>query len=206
MRVADFFYRPVLLGLMTALAALAALAICLSPPAQAQAQADSARRVALVVGNNAYNSAPLLNPVNDAKAMAVALLSAGFTVILKTDTTQQELTAAVREFGNRLKEGGPGTAGPVYFAGHGMQIRGRNFLIPVGANIEHEDEVSYQALDAQAVMDKMESAGNGTNIVILDACRNNRAPLPQRPPGLGADGRASGHAGGFFHRTGFGGQ
>jgi len=147
--------------------------LTLAQAAWAQAGSDSPRRVALVIGNNAYGSGPLLNPVNDARAMATALLSAGFTVILKTDTTQPELTAAVREFGNRLKEGGPGTAGLFYFAGHGMQIRGRNFLIPVGANIEHEDEVSYQALDAQAVMDKMESAGNGTNIVILDACRNN---------------------------------
>lgn len=143
------------------------IACCLAPAAQAE------RRVALVVGNNSYPSAPLLNPVNDAKGMAQALESAGFNVILKLDATQGELLGALREFGNRLKEGGPGTAGLFYFAGHGMQIKGRNFLIPVGANIEHEDEVSYQAMDAQAVMDKMESAGNGTNIVILDACRNN---------------------------------
>jgi uncharacterized caspase-like protein len=133
----------------------------------------ASRRVALVVGNNAYASAPLNNPVNDARAMAQALESTGFSVILKLDATQPEFLSALRDFGNRLKDGGPGTAGLFYFAGHGMQIKGRNFLIPVGANIEHEDEVSYQALDAQAVMDKMESAGNGTNIVILDACRNN---------------------------------
>jgi uncharacterized caspase-like protein len=143
------------------------IACCLAPAVQAE------RRVALVVGNNSYPSAPLLNPVNDAKAMAQALEGAGFSVILKLDANQGELLGALREFGNRLKEGGPGTAGLFYFAGHGMQIKGRNFLIPVGANIEHEDEVSYQAMDAQAVMDKMESAGNGTNIVILDACRNN---------------------------------
>jgi uncharacterized caspase-like protein len=135
--------------------------------------APEARRVALVVGNNAYSSAPLHNPVSDARAMAQSLENAGFTVILRLDATQPDLLSALREFGKRLKDGGPGTAGVFYFAGHGMQIRGRNFLIPVGANIEHEDEVSYQALDAQAVMDKMESAGNGTNIVILDACRNN---------------------------------
>jgi len=150
----------------------------LTTPARAQAQTeraptDKTGRVALVVGNNAYANGRLLNPVNDARAMATALQSAGFTVILKTDTTQGELMAAVREFGNRIKEGGPGTAGLFYFAGHGMQIKGRNFLIPVGANIEHEDEVSYQALDAQAVLDKMESAGNGINLMILDACRDN---------------------------------
>jgi len=139
----------------------------------AWAQADAPRRVALVVGNNAYAAGPLLNPVNDARAMAASLQAAGFSVILRTDATQPQLLAALREFGSRLKDGGPGTAGLFYFAGHGMQIRGRNFLIPIGANIEHEDELAYQALDAQAVMDKMESAGNGTNIVILDACRNN---------------------------------
>jgi uncharacterized caspase-like protein len=149
--------------------------LCMAWPAQAQVQAEPepVRRVALVVGNNDYQNAPLTNPVNDARAMATALQSAGFDVILRTDTTQPELLSALRDFGNRLREGGPGTAGLFYFAGHGMQIKGRNFLIPVGANIEHEDEVSYQSLDAQAVMDKMESAGNGTNIVILDACRNN---------------------------------
>ncbi len=139
----------------------------------AWAQADGMRRVALVIGNSNYTHGPLLNPVNDARAMAKVLQSAGFTVILRTDAAQHELLSALRDFGNRLKDGGPGTAGLFYFAGHGMQVKGRNFLIPLGANIEHEDELAYQALDAQAVMDKMESAGNGTNIVILDACRNN---------------------------------
>ncbi len=145
----------------------------LAPAAWAQTAETAQRRVALVVGNNNYTAAPLLNPINDARAMADALQRAGFSVILRTDATQPEMTAAVREFGNRLKDGGPGTAGLFYFAGHGMQIKGRNYLVPVGANIEHEDEVSYQAMDAQAVLDKMESAGNGSNLMILDACRNN---------------------------------
>lgn len=150
------------------------LLACLSLLAtSAWAQADGMRRVALVIGNSNYTHGPLLNPVNDARAMAKVLQSAGFTVILRTDAAQPELQSALRDFGNRLKDGGPGTAGLFYFAGHGMQVKGRNFLIPLGANIEHEDELAYQALDAQAVMDKMESAGNGTNIVILDACRNN---------------------------------
>ena len=149
---------------------LLVLAMALAP---AWAQTGATRRVALVVGNNAYATAPLLNPANDARAMASALEAAGFAVILRIDATQPQLLTALREFGNRLSQGGPGTAGLFYFAGHGMQVRGRNFLVPVGANIEHEDELPYQAMDAQAVMDKMESAGNGTNIVILDACRNN---------------------------------
>ena len=113
--------------------------------AWAQAAPDAApRRIALVIGNNAYGTAPLSNPVNDAKAMAKALQSAGFTVILRTDARQADMLAALRDFGNRLKDGGAGTAGLFYFAGHGMQIKGRNFLVPIGANIEHEDEVTYQ--------------------------------------------------------------
>lgn len=129
-----------------------------------------ARRLALVIGNNKYNDAPLQNPVNDARAMARSLEAAGFEVILRTDATQREMLAALRDFGSRLKDS---NAGLFYFAGHGMQIKGRNFLIPVGADIQREDEVAYQSLDAQAVLDKMESAGNGTNLMILDACRNN---------------------------------
>ncbi len=161
--------RPFLCRLLLA----ATLALVMNAGVHAQAQPQAERRIALVIGNNRYPTAPLHNPVNDARAMALSLENAGFTVILKLDATQPDLLGALRDFGNRLKDGGPGTAGLFYFAGHGMQIKGRNFLIPVGANIEHEDEVTYQALDAQAVMDKMESAGNGTNIVILDACRNN---------------------------------
>ena len=128
------------------------------------------QRVALVIGNNSYADAPLSNPLNDAKAVAKALETAGFQVILKLNANHKDMMGAVREFGSRLRQGGSGL---FYFAGHGMQIKGRNYLIPVGADIQREDEVAYQAMDAQAVLDKMESAGNGTNLMILDACRNN---------------------------------
>jgi uncharacterized caspase-like protein len=136
------------------------------------AEANS-RRAALVIGNNGYDSAPLVNSINDARAMAGVLRDAGFTVMLLTDVDQRQFQLALREFGERLKAAGSGGAGLFYYAGHGMQIRGRNFLIPVRSNIAHEDEVAYSAVDAQSVLDKMESAGSGTNIVILDACRNN---------------------------------
>jgi len=138
-----------------------------------QAAAPAARkeqRLALVIGNSAYKEAPLANPVNDARAMANALESTGFTVLLQTDVDHRALLAAVRDFGNRLRQGGVGV---FYYAGHGMQIKGRNYLIPIGADIQREDEVAYAALDAQAVLDKMEAAANGTNLMILDACRNN---------------------------------
>ncbi len=139
-------------------------------PAAGTATASAERRLALVIGNAGYADAPLQNPVNDARAMARALEAAGFEVMLHTDADQRTLLTALREFGQRLRGGGTGL---FYFAGHGMQIKGRNYLIPVGADIRREDEVAYQSMDVQAVLDKMDSAANGTNLVILDACRNN---------------------------------
>ena len=136
----------------------------------AQASANSNQRVALVIGNAAYKEAPLTNPVNDARAIGQALQESGFTVILRENTDQRGMLSALREFGDKLRGGGTGL---FYYAGHGMQIKGRNYLIPVGANVDREDEVAYSAVDAQAVLDKMESAGNAANIMILDACRNN---------------------------------
>ena len=133
-------------------------------PGGAPAQTGKAGRVALVIGNSAYAGAALANPVNDARAFAQALREAGFSVILRENTDQRGLLAALREFGDRLQAGGTkGTSravGLFYFAGHGMQIKGRNYLIPVGSAIEREDEVAYSAVDAQAVLDKMEAAGN----------------------------------------------
>jgi Caspase domain len=136
----------------------------------APAVAAKNQRVALVLGNANYKDAPLTNPVNDARAISAALQEAGFTVILRENTDQRAMLAALREFGDKLRGGGTGL---FYYAGHGMQIKGRNYLIPVGANVEREDEVAYSAVDAQAVLDKMEAAGNAANIMILDACRNN---------------------------------
>ncbi len=138
-------------------------------PGAAQ-QVNNSQRVALVIGNSAYKEAPLTNPVNDARAIAQALKESGFSVIARENIDQRGMLAVLREFGDRLRAGGTGL---FYYAGHGMQIKGRNYLIPVGANIDREDEVAYSAVDAQAVLDKMEAAGNVANIMILDACRNN---------------------------------
>jgi hypothetical protein len=133
-------------------------------------QARPEQRVALVIGNSAYKTAPLANPLNDARAMSDALKAAGFSVKLHTDISHRDFLAAIREFGDRLRAGGVGI---FYYAGHGMQIKGRNYLIPIDAAIEREDEVAYSAVDAQVILDKMETAGNTTNLMILDACRNN---------------------------------
>ena len=134
------------------------------------AAATQEPRHALVVGNANYSSAPLLNSVNDATAVAKVLEKAGFTVDLKVNASQKQLQDAVTAFGDRLKGGG---AGLFYFAGHGVQIKGRNFLMPVGSDIKREDEVPYKAVDVQQVLDKMETARNRINVVILDACRDN---------------------------------
>lgn len=102
--------------------------------------------------------------------MAKALEASGFTVIKRENATLREMHLALREFGDRLDRQGSGV---FYFAGHGMQVRGRNYLIPVDADIAREDEVAFAALDLGAVMEKLDSAKNPVNIVILDACRNN---------------------------------
>ena len=127
-------------------------------------------RVALVIGNAAYPSSPLLNAANDARAIAAVLKENGFQVTHREDVGRKEMHILLRKFGLQLAKGGVGL---FFFAGHGMQIKGRNFLIPVDGDIEREDEVEYSAIDANAVLNKMESAKNRMNIVILDACRNN---------------------------------
>ena len=128
------------------------------------------RRIALVIGNSAYNFSPLTNPVNDAKGMAIALKKLGFSVTLRTDADQRSMKESIRLFGKKLRSGGVGL---FYFAGHGLQVKGRNYLIPVGAKIESESDVEYEAVDAGRVLGKMEDAGNVLNIIMLDACRNN---------------------------------
>jgi len=128
------------------------------------------RRIALVIGNSAYQNAPLYNPGNDARAMAEVLREDGFTVTEKRNVSQSAMRRAIRKFGDELKKGGVGL---FYYAGHGMQVRGRNYLIPVGTDIQREDEIEDQAVDASLVLRKMATAGNKMNIVILDACRNN---------------------------------
>lgn len=132
--------------------------------------ATASSRIALVIGNGAYRSAPLKNPVNDAGDMANVLMESGFKVTLKINASQKEMETAMRSFGKKLRVGGIGL---FYYAGHGLQLNGTNYLIPVDAQIETESDVKYEAVDAGRILGKMEDAGNNLNIVILDACRNN---------------------------------
>jgi len=143
-------------------------AIVLKPTAQVDTQGE--KRVALVIGNGAYKHFPLKNPVNDARGMAAALQQCGFRVTKLENGTREAMFTALRQFGDRIMDGGVGL---FYFAGHGMQVKGKNYLIPVGADIAREDEVPAQALEVDLVLAKMESAKNRLNVLILDACRNN---------------------------------
>lgn len=127
-------------------------------------------RVALVIGNAAYRMTPLVNPVNDAADMAALLKQAGFEVVHRENASLKDMHLALREFGDRLKRE---SLGLFFFAGHGLQVRGRNYLVPVDADIGREDEVAFSALDLQAVLEKMDTARNHTNLIILDACRDN---------------------------------
>lgn len=136
----------------------------------ALAQGEKPQRVALVIGNGKYADAPLPNAINDAADMAKELKAAGFTVVHKENASLKEMHLALREFGDKL---GKTATGVIYFAGHGLQVRGRNYLVPVDADIAREDEVQFHALDLAALMEKLDTARNPVNLVILDACRNN---------------------------------
>ncbi len=131
----------------------------------------SSKRIALVIGNGAYTTAPpLKNPPNDARDMAATLKTLGFDVTSGVNLNQRDMKRLIREFGLKLKTGGSGL---FYYAGHGVQSKGRNYLIPVDANIQSEAEVEDSGVDAALVLNFMDDAQNGLNIVILDACRNN---------------------------------
>lgn len=127
-------------------------------------------RIALVIGNSVYSNAPLQNPVNDARDTAKALVELGFEVTHGENLSQNDMKRVIRVFGDKIRNGGVGL---FYYAGHGVQVNGINYLIPVGATITKEEEVEYESVDVGFVLAQMENARNRLNIVILDACRNN---------------------------------
>jgi hypothetical protein len=153
--------------LQSAFIALLAMAAVLLPMAPSFA---TAKRLALVIGNNAYTDGMLKNPINDARTMAATLTDLGFEVHKLENADRGAMQRAVLEFGRKLNEE---TVGLFYFAGHGMQVRGANYLIPVKASIQSEDEVEVEGVDVAYVLARMATAKNQFNIVILDACRNN---------------------------------
>jgi hypothetical protein len=151
------------IGVMVAL-----LLASFDTPAQ---QSPVQQRTALIIGNADYLSGPLKNTVNDARSMARALRKSGFDVILREDVSNKdELKRVIRDFGTRLQQHGTGL---FYYAGHGLQVDGYNFIVPVNAVINSQEEVEYECVDVGFVLAMMESSRTDINIVILDACRNN---------------------------------
>ncbi len=128
-------------------------------------------RLALIIGNSSYKSSPLRNPVNDVRLMEQSLKDAGFTVLKAENASLRDMRRLVRDFGEKLKANGG--VGLFYFAGHGVQVRGENYLVSVDSDIRAEDEVAEDSVNTSLVLEKMQTAGNRMNIVILDACRNN---------------------------------
>ncbi|MFO1172728.1 MAG: caspase family protein [Hyphomicrobiaceae bacterium] len=131
-------------------------------------------RIALVIGNGAYqNAGALKNPPNDARRMTEALTRTGFTVMSYQDLDQAGMKRAVRDFAEKLEAAGQDTVGLVFYAGHGIQVGGVNYFIPIDAQIEKEGDVAIESISADDVMASLENARNRLNIIILDACRNN---------------------------------
>jgi hypothetical protein len=131
---------------------------------------SNGKRVALVIGNSNYRTRPLRNPINDANDVSSALRTSGFQVIDLRDASLQQMRAGVRQFGDRLINN---DVGLVYYSGHGVEVKGRNYFIPVNADIQREDEIADQGLDVSLVLEKMNTAGKGVNILIVDACRDD---------------------------------
>ncbi|MBL6929167.1 MAG: TRAP transporter large permease subunit [Rhodospirillales bacterium] len=132
---------------------------------------DGKDGIALVVGNARYQTAPLSNPENDANAIARALDGRGFKVEKLINATRTEMERAIVRFGRRLKKSQ--TVGLFFYAGHSVQIGGRNYLIPLGTSIEAEDEIRVESVDLEYVLARMGAAANPMNLVILDSCRDN---------------------------------
>jgi uncharacterized caspase-like protein len=141
--------------------------LCLASAAWAE------KRVALVIGNSAYASAPLRNPSSDARLMGQSLQAAGFDVAVLVDVDQKGMKRAILDLGARIEAAGKDTVGLFYYAGHGVQVAGNNYLIPVDAQIEHERDIAVEAVPASDVSDMLAFAQNRLNLVVLDACRNN---------------------------------
>jgi TRAP-type transport system periplasmic protein len=142
-----------------------ALLLLASPVSAAHAQ-----RVALLVGNASYSSAPLRNPPNDVREMEAALTAVGFKVSKLLNANQSQLKRAVRDFGNSARGA---EMALLYYSGHGTQVRGENYLIPVGASIEKESDYEIEAVSANAVLAQLREAQPRAAVVVLDACRDN---------------------------------
>lgn len=130
------------------------------------------KKIALVIGNSNYINIPLKNPVNDANLISKELIKLGFEVTTLINCTQNQMKQAISNYGTILSKD-KNNVGLFYYAGHGMQVKGKNYLIPIDAKIEKEPDVEVFCVNTDGLIANLEYAGNSLNIIILDACRNN---------------------------------
>ena len=131
---------------------------------------QNVQRVALVIGNAAYQGSSLANPVNDARAVAARLRGLGFDVTLRENLKTREIGSTYRDFRTKIK---PGAVALVFYAGHGIQVKGQNYFPAVDSDIASEEDVPLQSLNLATLLDNMEEAKAGVSLVLLDACRDN---------------------------------
>lgn len=167
------------------LAALAAFALAAGAPAAAgRLDLPPPERIALVIGNSSYLQAPLRNPANDARAVAGTLRELGFEVIHHENLPLDGMLDALRDF---AVKSAASQVRVFYYAGHGSQLKGRNFLIPVDAQFKDEEELPRKAASATELVERLGQMKTGVNIVILDACRNQAFPVGTRTRALGGN-------------------
>src|SRR5712675_673427 len=143
-------------------------------------------RVALVIGQSNYRAVvPLPNPANDARAMSQLLGNAGFEVTNASDLSQNEMREKVGEFAAQVAAKGPDTVALVFYAGHGLQIDGENFLVPVDVDIKREADIPLQAVRLNDILNTLTSVPSKMRILMLDACRNNPFPDISKTAGGG---------------------
>jgi hypothetical protein len=148
------------------------------------ARAES--RLALVIGQSAYRSVPALpNPVGDARALAQVLTDAGFEVTSAFDLSEHEMRDKIGEFSGRVAMKGPDTVALVFYAGHGVQIDGENYLMPTDVNPKREADIPIQAIRLNDLLNALSSVPNKMRIVLLDACRNDPFPAINKTAGHG---------------------
>ena len=135
-----------------------------------QLQNSAQKRLALIIGNGNYMASVLANPENDAREMETVLRQYGFDVLKFENLNQSQMKRAMDEFGEKLKNY---DVGLFFYAGHGIQAKGYNYLIPVDADLRSEEQVEYDCVQADRILGLMEASGTTVNIMILDACRNN---------------------------------
>ena len=139
--------------------------------------ASAESRLALVIGQSAYKSVPALpNPANDAKAVSQMLTDSGFAVTSASDLSQEEMRARISDFAGQVAAKGADTVALVFYAGHGLQIDGENYLVPVDVDPKREADIPLQAVRLNDLLNTLTSVPSRMRILLLDACRNNPFP------------------------------